>query len=228
MRRTKDKFNETKYHCRNLFSKFEKILEVKSFLELTELINTIRYDLNNFTNSYRATTFTLQSELRSKYKDEFNSWYDKAIIPLIKSEYSNLLKEIRNVNQKNGNNYFSFNISYTNDEAKVFYDINLANYIDDLIKPTNIELLKPLKIRISNGGPGSPLTEEDREIMNHELIKKMISIHESVNPENFSNFKLENIKLLDKRFEIPQFKEIINEQMLIMKQIIDDASDYFK
>lgn len=227
MRRTKDKFNETKYHCRNLFIKFEQIDEVKSMRELIKLIDTIRYDLNNFANSYRATTFTLQSELKSKYGDDFVNWYEVAKRPLITSEYSNLLKEIRNVNQKNGNNYIAFNISYSSATSKIYYDINLTNYGKEMIKPTNIEFTKPLQVQISNG-TSPDLTKNDEELVFVELIKEVSKLIKEVNPENISNFRLENIKIIEKRFTVLEFKNIINEQMIIMKNIIDDGVEKFE
>lgn len=227
MRRTKDKFNETKYHCRNLFIKFDQIEEVISMSELIKLIDTIRYDLNNFANSYRATTFTLQSELKSKHNDTFIKWYEVAKKPLILSEYSNLLKEIRNLNQKNGNNYIAFNISYSSVTSKIYFDINLTNYGKEMMKPTNIEFKKPLQVKISNG-TSQDLTKNDKELVYAELAKEVSKLIKEVNPKNISNFKLENIKIIKKRFTVPEFKNIVNEQMIIMKTIIDDGVDKFE
>lgn len=110
MRVTQDKFNETRYNYHKVKDKFEEIKSEKDLGKLIELILFIRYEINSFVNSFRATTFALQSEHRRSHGEKFEDWYKKSIDKINSDPFSKAVKELRNINQKQGNIFTNIRI----------------------------------------------------------------------------------------------------------------------
>lgn len=127
MRASQDKFNETKYYFWKVDSKLNEILNTEDIRKIPEIISEFRFELNAYINSHRATTFTLQSELRSKYKDKFEEWYSTQLKNLTSYEFSSILKELRNINQKEGNKYPTFEFKGETNKMILLYEIDLTN-----------------------------------------------------------------------------------------------------
>src|SRR5688500_1970087 len=108
MRTSQDKLNETRHFYHEVIRIIDLISEEKEFENLLKLISQFRFQLNAFVNAYRATTFTLQAELKSKYGDKFTTWYEVQLKKISSFDFTKVLKELRNINQKRGNKYPTF------------------------------------------------------------------------------------------------------------------------
>lgn len=142
MRRSIDKLNESGYYFQKVQNLISELKFEKSPEAIVLLIQNLRFELNSYINSHRATTFTLQAELRTKFGAQFESWYSKKIFELRKHPFSKTLLELRNINQKEGNLFPTFLLKNETENFVFIYEF-------DLIAPENT-FLKPFLITPKN------------------------------------------------------------------------------
>jgi len=122
---TLDKIKETNYHFDRIYEISEKIKCENNFYKLFPLTKQFRYELNSFVNSYRSTTFNLQKECRTKYGQRFEEVYQSALQKIIDDDFLKIVKELRNINQKEGNLYPTFTFSSIKNGTKINFETDL-------------------------------------------------------------------------------------------------------
>jgi hypothetical protein len=174
MRAAQDKFNEARYHFWRAKDKLDQINGEKDYPKLFDLIAEFRYEINSYVNSHRATTFALQAEMKSKYGDKFLKWYERQLIKITSDEFSKILKELRNINQKEGNKFPTFEFKGESESSVITFEIDFTNPDGKFITKTSHHLKKPLTIEISpvkSGEDPNFISDEDRRRLFVSSIK---------------------------------------------------------
>lgn len=229
MRVTQDKFNEVKYNFAKLKAKFKEIEEEVEFINLLELINEFRFDLNSFVNSYRSTTFTLQAEHKSKHGDIFIKWYETARKKITDDEFSKIITELRNINQKEGNIYPTFQFKGETDKAIVYFELDLANKDSNFITTKQIEWKNNISFELeSTSNNPNEISHEDKM----KLLKISMELYTSTMNEihEQKKIKLDSIKIdrFNKKYSPEEFKKNLNRMGYIMQEIIEEGWTLFK
>lgn len=122
---TFDKIRETRYHFDHIQTLYHAIENESNVNKLIKLIRAFRYEINSFVNSHRATTLTLQKECRNKFGDKFNEWYAISLKELVDDEFAIVIKELRNINQKEGNIFPTFIFEAEKNGKKIYWEGDL-------------------------------------------------------------------------------------------------------
>ncbi len=242
MRATQDKFTETKYYLKKIKENLELIQKETKFTEIVDKIFEFRYALNAFVNNYRSTTFALQKE-HKKNGELFADWYSRALKPIIEGEFTKVIQDLRNINQKEGNIYPTFEFKGSTQDTNIFFELDFTSNQDSFVTSYRMESIgmnseKPVKaniadIQFKSTFPASgavesiEISESDRQLifkdaMNH-LTKTVNSLYEQ------DGFKLNKIKIdrLNKEFTPEEFLDNLNRVTGTLQSILEDGWKIF-
>lgn len=201
---TFDKIRETRYHYDNLRILYKQIECENDIFKLVRFIRAFRYEINSFVNSHRATTLTLQKECRNKYGEKFNEWYATALEELINDEFSIIIKELRNINQKEGNIFPTFIFEAEKNGKKIYWEGDLHN---SKWKSFNIANISGYDKKVS-----------DKNIIKEDIIgspefmtaNKFTELDVSIFLEGLANFTNKILDEFDKNSKISLHKIVID------------------
>lgn len=226
MRITQDKFNETRHHYWRLNGIMHSILVEKSFSRIVDMIMEFRYELNSFVNSHRATTFTLQAEHKSKLGIKFNFWYEGALKPLLQDDFSKILKELRNINQKEGNLYPTFVFKTETDKAILYYEIDFTAEQHDYIINKRCEPKMSISVDLSDGCSNDDprtITDEDRA----KIMKAVAAFckEQEAQIREDKTLQLYSLKIerLGQEFNPSDFLQNLKRVTKILQDIVNDG-----
>jgi hypothetical protein len=232
MERSIDKLNETAYHYNRLKSLLDELIIEKNGEKLVLLIQNFRFELNAYVNSHRATTFTLQSELRNKFGDFFENWYSKKKEILKGHPFGKTLLELRNINQKEGNLYPTFLIKRESGLMIYIHEFDLIDSKRRFLKPYNF-LPKSNKITFDLPQKGigenpNELTEQEESFLKFQLFKTIKEDLESIkNEKSFEVFKI-RIERFNNEYTPSQFLNNLKEMGILLEDLILEGVELFK
>jgi hypothetical protein len=226
MQITQDKFQETTYHFSRLKAKLDEIINEKDFNKLVYSVIEFRYELNACVNSYRATTFALQSEHRKKFGEKFEKWYQVAKDKITSDQFSKIIQELRNINQKEGNIYPTFQFEGESDEAIIFFEIDYTSKDTSFIIRKGLTAKVGLSVELSDILPGEPLnkfTIDDENRMNAAAAKFFGEQQNKIFKKN--QFKLQKIKIdrFQKEYSPSEFLENFVRMGNLLREIVKDG-----
>ncbi|MBC7694496.1 MAG: hypothetical protein H7141_03525 [Burkholderiales bacterium] len=230
---SKDKLKETHYNFNRVIETLKEIENSTDILEIVGKIQLVRYDLNSFVNSSRSVTLVLQKDFKTKFRPKFENWYTKEKMDLDKLPFAKILLELRNINQKEGNIYptfefiselendfFTFELDYTKPIDEIFVNEKLIAKGYPNEKPNLKNKSDEIKIK-------EPNKDFEDEVFKFAAIRYNNAIKE-VNEKN--NFKLHMLKI--DRFDIDlskdEFLQKCREILNVLTQIVKKSSDLNK
>lgn len=229
MNRTIDKLNESSYY----FNKVQDIIEEfkidNSPKTMVKLIQEFRFELNSYINSHRATTFTLQAELRTKFGTQFETWYSKKIETLRNHPFSKTLLELRNINQKEGNLYPTFLIKRETENFKILYEFDLVSPENTFIKPYSVtpknnKATFELPSRQENEDPNK-FSSKDEAYLKFQLLKMITNdLKESPKKEIVEIEKI-RISRFNSEYSVSDFLEKLREMGKLLECIVLEGKD---
>jgi hypothetical protein len=134
MRLTRDKLNEAIYYFNIFETKLNGINQLSLLKDIFMAVEHLRFDINSFTNSMRATTLVLQKEYKSKHGKDFETWYADKLKEINANSFFNTLKELRNINQKEGNIYPTFIFKTETSKGNVLFEVDYVGEKGKIIK----------------------------------------------------------------------------------------------
>lgn len=221
---TWDKFRESKYYLNRVIASLMEIEYSNYSIKTVQDILYLRYDLNSYINASRATTFVLQKEYRSAYGNEFDTLYSEIIQTLIEHNFSNSLKELRNMNQKEGNKYPTFEFVSELENSNFYFELDFTATSGNIFPKQRLES-KGVKYTKPLFTTTAEISEDKFLEILHETYRDAV---EEVNLKK--NFKLHKLKVdklsidLSARDFIQQCIEVNN----IIHRIIKDCETKFK
>jgi|GEM_PF-3955837 len=233
---TQDKLRETKYYLDRVTATLEKIKSTTDMLEVVKEGLYMRYDLNSFINSSRAVTLVLQKEFRRKYDAEFDNWYALKLQKLKQHGFSEKLKELRNMNQKEGNKYPTLELITELEKVNLFFELDytqasgktLIKYGMFVKGSENLPNAAPVPTINSTNSDLPKLTEEDKDKLLDEISKEWKQANTEALQKN--NFRLHKLKVDILNIDLtPQdFLRNCIEVFEIIRDITKESSLKFK
>lgn len=229
MRLTIDKEKEAFYHFKNFKQKLEKINHIKSIKELLIEVEYLRFDINAFINSLRATTLVLQKEYRSKFGEAFNTWYSEKVKEIEAIEFLKILKELRNINQKEGNIYPTFIFKSGTAKGSISFEVDYTGDSKSAIKNIVVEFNNFGGIEISDAVADheTQLTLEDKQkVWNAAINHYKVLQQDIVELDNFILIKFK-IERMDIEIEPVEFVEKCKISGELIEKIVYEARSKF-
>ncbi len=87
----------------------------------------------------RATTLVLQKEYKSKHGKKFEDWYSVKVKDINANTFFSTLKELRNINQKEGNIYPTFIFKTETTKGNILFEVDYIGQNDKVIKNLTLE-----------------------------------------------------------------------------------------
>ncbi len=228
-----DKLKQTKYHLDNMIYFGENILSLPKFVDQVEVINKLRYEFSAYVTSSRSVTFVLQKDLRTKFTDRFDDWYNQQKKSLFTDDKFNQFIKIRNMLEKEGNVIPHIILHALSDQgnlAKLEFDFSqlpgkmLTKY--GMNSKTETGLYQG-KIKGTNSNlDDMTLHDIIPPDKFEELLSTLFSELESI---DFKNYEIKEIRLLegDVEMSLSEFIAICTQYYATLKTLIFNAKNEF-
>ena len=230
---TKDKLKETHYHFDRVVRTLNEIEKSTDILEIVSKIQLVRYDLNSFVNSSRSVSLVLQKEFRTNFGETFEKWYQKEKEDLSKLPFAKILIELRNINQKEGNIYPTFEFIAELENSFFTFELDFTKPIDKIFvnQTLTAKHYSTDKQNFKKESTETKIHELNKKFEN-ELFKLVENVYsdalKEVNEKN--NFRLHKLKV--DRFDIDltkkEFLQKCNEILKLLTRMVNNSSEVFK
>ena len=203
------------------------LLTEEDFLRRLDYTKEFRFELNSFVNSHRATTFALQSEYKSKLGAKFTSWYGKNLVKITNDEFSKILKELRNINQKEGNIYPTFEYKAEVEGGIFYFEVDFTNS-QNPIQRERFETKERIAVRISDLLPGEIpgiLKKEDEIKIWDSFTNIYMEQRKLLSQVKPNDYKLHQLKIdrFDKNYSPNEFISNLERMGKNLQEVIDDG-----
>ncbi|HRH50583.1 MAG TPA: hypothetical protein PLP23_17645 [Panacibacter sp.] len=228
---TQDKLREAIY----FYQTFKKqILVGCESSSLEKRINSLfnaRYNLTAFVNSFRSVTFCMQKELRTKFGDTFEKWYKEYGYELFNHEFSKVIIEMRNINQKHGNTFPIYCFSGENGNYELIAKIKMTNPDDPFasIEVRRKETInaETLRFDVQDNGKDISIDSNYQDILFAEAIPYSFSLID----KSFKNLEMKLAHLIvplkQNEIKVDLFLKNCENLMLLLKTFVNAATLHF-